>query len=212
MAGKKLKVNGLEITWLGHASFLLEAVGITAYIDPYVMPPGEPKKADAIFVTHRHYDHCNDGNIRKLSILGTTAVVAPEGCTSMNRKMAEGETLTIAGIRTTAVPAYNMDKRFHPRGLGIGYVLAFPDGTKVYHAGDTDFIPEMAGLATEKIDVALLPIGGTYTMDRGEAEQAAVAIKPKIVVPMHFNYIEGTATDPGRFKPADKSIKVVVLQ
>ncbi len=212
MAGKKLKVNGLEITWLGHASFLLEYIGIRAYIDPYVLPQGgEPKKADAVFVTHKHYDHCADENIRKVSISGTI-VVAPDGCTSANRKIAEGETMTIAGIKTTAVPAYNVDKKFHPRGLGVGYVLTFPDGTKIYHAGDTDFIPEMANLAAEKLDVALLPIGGTYTMDRTEAEQAAVAIKPKIVVPMHFNCLEGTATDPNRFRPQDKSIKVVILE
>ena len=204
----------LSIKWLGHASFQIKAGGKTVYIDPY---EGEYKeKADIILVTHSHDDHCNLSKIKK--IRGEdTVIIAPEDCASKIggnvKTLKPGKETAVGDVTVKAVEAYNHKrfrspgKPYHPKGFGVGYLL-MAEGKTIYHAGDADFIPEMRQL--ERVDVALLPSGGTYTMDNVEAAEAAIAINPKIVMPMHR-----WDTNPKQFKDkveANSEVKVVILE
>lgn len=204
VAGEKMAnnttVNGLDVAWLGHATFRI-AGSVVVYTDPFVIPDAE-EKADLILITHDHYDHCDASKVREIAkedtVIITTQACAPklEGDV---RTLSEGHSLTAKGVAVKAVPAYNPAKPYHPRGAGVGFVFTV-DGVKFYIAGDTDKIPEMDSLADENIDVALLPVGGTYTMDAGGAADAVRAIKPRIVIPMHYGAIQGTASDSGNFE------------
>ncbi len=189
-----------RIRWLGHASFLIEA-DPAIYIDPWETPPGLPP-ADLILVTHPHYDHLSAADIERLAKDTTTVAGPPEVIRQLRHhrlKLLEikaGEEKTVGGLRIRAVPAYNLTKPFHPKASGwVGFVVYLPDGS-VYHAGDTDHIPEMRGL---RPTVALLPVGGTYTMDAREAARAATEIGPDVAVPMHYGKIVGSDADARRF-------------
>jgi L-ascorbate metabolism protein UlaG (beta-lactamase superfamily) len=178
------------VKWLGHASFLIKTQEKNIYIDPYVGDYSE--KADVVLVTHGHRDHCDLG---KLSMIRTdeTVVLTSEQCAGEIpqdnvKTMSPGETEEINGIKVHAVEAHNL-KRFrspgvpyHPQGTQVGFVVE-SEGKRVYHAGDTDFLPSMKELGG--ITLALVPIGGTYTMDIDEAVEAIAAFQPEMVVPMH---------------------------
>lgn len=202
----------VSVIWLGHASFQIKAGDKTIYLDPY---EGEYKdKADLILVSHSHSDHCNVSKINSVR-KSDTVIIAPADCVSKIggevRSLKSGEKTLVGGITVEAVEAYNY-KRFrspgipyHPKGLGVGYLLTIGDKI-IYHAGDTDFIPEMKEL--KNIYLALLPTGGTYTMDNQEAAEAALAINPKFVIPMHR-----WDTDPNEFKrevETKSGIKVIL--
>jgi len=183
--------SGVKVTWLGHSSVMLEADGLVFYIDPFVLPRGA-KMADAILYTHGHSDHC----VAAPSITKGSTVLIGHGCRLPCRVIEIGGTEKIGGVIVEAVHAYNIGKPFHPRDAGAGYIVRFKSAS-VYHAGDTDNIPEMKGY---KCDIALLPIGGTYTMGAKEAADAAAAILPKITIPIHYNYLADTHADPEHFK------------
>ena len=177
------------IKWLDHASFLVKAKGKNFYIDPYAGEYTEP--ADVILVSHSHGDHCDHEKIEAIrgpETLIITSEDCAKGLSGNVEAMSPGEAREVHGVRIEAVEAYNF-KRFrspgvpyHPQGTQIGFVLE-ADGKRVYHAGDSDLIPEMEALGD--IDVALLPIMGRAVMDLDEAVEAAIAIKPKVAVPMH---------------------------
>ncbi|MCX5757844.1 MAG: MBL fold metallo-hydrolase, partial [Candidatus Hydrogenedentes bacterium] len=113
------------------------------------------------------------------------------------KAIAAGERLTVEGIGIEAVPAYNTNKEFHPKKNGwIGYIVTMND-VRIYHAGDTDHIPEMKSI---KADIALLPVSGTYVMTAEEAARAALDINPRIAIPMHYGTIVGQADDAVRFR------------
>ena len=197
-------MNVENIHWYGHDSFRIEDGGKQIYIDPWKMPDGLPR-ADLLLVTHSHHDHYSADDVNKLSTPQTT-VVGPADVAEKVRSetgaialpVAPGETVEVDGLKVTAVPAYNIGKKFHPRESGwVGFVVTLSDGTIVYHAGDTDCVPEMQGL---DVDVALLPVSGTYVMTAEEAVQAAEAIGPKVVIPMHYGSLVGTEADAETFK------------
>jgi L-ascorbate metabolism protein UlaG (beta-lactamase superfamily) len=207
----------VSIKWLGHASFQVKADGKIVYVDPYEGDYSE--KADLILVTHSHFDHCDASKINKVYKLGTV-VVAPfplhlsciEKTGGNVRKLKPGEEVTVGNIKVRAVEAYN-NKRFkspgnpfHPKGVGVGYLITV-DGKTIYHAGDTDFIPEMTQLG--HLDVALLPSGGTYTMDNADAAEAALALHPEAVVPMHC--WDTNREELKRKVEAESKIKVILL-
>lgn len=180
----------IHVKWLGHASFKMKADNKIIYLDPYY--EGEyDDKADLVLVSHSHHDHCDPSKIGKIRKDGTL-IVAPSDCAPRiggNVKSLEpGESLSVGNITVKAVEAYNYRRfrssgtPFHPKGLGVGYLIEMGDKT-IYYAGDTDSIEEMRNL--KDIYLALLPCGGTYTMDNPEAADAAVAIDPKFVIPMH---------------------------
>lgn len=193
-----LKYDNIELEWLGHATFLVRFDGKIAYFDPFVLPEN-PEKADLILITHEHFDHCDPEKVNKIKKEGAV-IVTNISCAkklSGNIKAIEiGQSTREKGANIQAVHAYNIGKQFHPKGSGMGFIVDF-GGTKIYHAGDTDIIPEMSNYAA---DVSLLPIGGTYTMDTEQAAKAALKIKTKVAVPMHFGFLEQTVGDPQKFK------------
>lgn len=180
---------GLSIIWLGHASFQIKADGKNIYLDPYMGKYND--YADIILITHPHFDHCNPSKIKRIK-QNNTVIISPKNCVSKIggniKTLKPGEKVDVDGITVKAVEAYNYKRfrspgePFHPKGLGVGYLIK-SEGKTIYHAGDTDFIPEMRQL--EKVDVALLPSGDTYTMDNKEAAEAALTLSPDIVLPMH---------------------------
>lgn len=187
-----------NITWLGHAGFKIKGEK-TIYIDPFKIEDTEP--ADIIIVTHEHFDHLSIDDIKKIQT-GKTVIVTTQDCYSKFsgnvKTISIGKTLDVDGIKIEAVPAYNINKHFHPKSNGwIGVVITV-NGKRIYHAGDTDNIPEMTNL--KNIDVALLPVSGTYVMTAEEAADAANKIIPKVAVPMHYGSIVGTKEDAERFK------------
>jgi L-ascorbate metabolism protein UlaG (beta-lactamase superfamily) len=185
----------MDLRWLGHAGFMLKGKK-TVYIDPYKSLESEP--ADIILVTHSHFDHCSPEDIGRLRTKDTV-VIAPGDCQiEGKRTLSPGQSINIGDIAITAVPAYNPTKKFHPKANNwVGYVVKM-EGTTVYHAGDTDVIPEMADLGP--IGYALLPVGGTYTMTAEEAARAVQMIKPKIAIPMHYGSVVGSSADAEKFK------------
>jgi len=209
---------GISLRLLGHASFQIKTERVVIYIDlrKYGGVIETSEKADLILVTHSHADHFSSEKIAKIR-KEDTVVIAPKKCVSKIggevKTLQPGEETKVDSVMVRAVEAYNY-KRFrpsgkpwHPKGYGVGYLITIGDKT-IYHAGDTDFIPEMGKLG--HVDVALLPTGDKYTMDNSEAAEATLAIKPKVVVPMHR-----WDTDPEGFKKkvvATSSIKVVLLE
>ena len=199
-----LEYKGVKIHWLGHASFKISN-SLVIYIDPYLILENA-EKADIILVTHEHYDHCAVENIKKLAT-EDTIIIATEDCISkladLNVKgVIPNQKLEIKGITIETIPAYNLNKPFHTKASNwVGYVITL-NGVRIYHAGDTDFIPEMKEL--KNIDIALMPVGGTYTMNAEEAAEAVKSFNPKIAVPMHFGEIIGSASDAEKFKELAK--------
>ncbi len=194
-----------NIHWLGHDSFRLDGE-VTLYIDPYKLPAGQPQ-AGVILVTHEHFDHLSPDDIGQIAGPGTV-VVGPASVTGQIQGLetvtvAAGDTVEVRGVAVQAVPAYNLDKfrepgePFHPRESGhLGYVVTL-DGVRYYHAGDTDAVPEMADV---HCDVALLPVGGTFTMTWEEAAAACDLIDAAVAVPMHYGEIVGDVRDAEAFR------------
>lgn len=185
-----------HVQWLGHASFRLTGEKVV-YIDPYQLKTTKP--ADIILITHAHADHCSAADISK--IRGpNTVIVATSDCASKLsgevKIVKAGEKITVQGVPIETVPSYNINKTNHPKEAGnVGYIITL-NGVRIYHAGDADHIPEMDTL---RVDVALLPAGGRYTMDAREAAEAANAMKPQVAIPMHWGNIVGTQADAEQF-------------
>lgn len=201
----------MKITWLGQASFKIQADGKVIYLDPFA---GEDysEAADIILVSHSHFDHCDGDKVKKIRV-DSTRMFTPADLVPRfdSEKVEAGDSFDVEGIRIWVVKAYNVNKDFHPQGFGVGYVL-FLEGKKVYFAGDTDLIPEMDEM---EVNIALLPIGGTYTMDYKEAAEAAKRVKCKIAIPMHYGYgIVGTPEDADHFRELveREDIEVKVLE
>lgn len=198
-----------KIHWLGHDGFRIDAEKII-YIDPYQINPG--KKADLILITHAHSDHCSPADISKIQKLDTIIVTEKDSAENLEghiRIVTPGDELTIGAVKIEAVPAYNTNKDFHPKANGwLGFIVEF-NGVRLYHAGDTDHIPEMNDF---KVDIALLPVSGTYVMTAGEAVDAAISIGPKLAIPMHIGAIVGSDQDAATFKKAlEGKIEVAIL-
>ncbi len=194
--------KGLTIHWLGHASFMLEYQEKIIYIDPYQIGRTRPD-ADYILITHDHYDHLSVEDIDNVRT-SETIIIAPEVCRpklqdipSQLKTFAIGAEKELPDFTLTLVPAYNTNKKFHPKESGwVGFVLQFGDVT-LYHAGDTDVIDEMKSI---NADIALLPVSGTYVMTPKEAAEAAKTVKAKIAIPMHYGTIVGDISHAEEFK------------
>jgi L-ascorbate metabolism protein UlaG (beta-lactamase superfamily) len=195
-------LDGIE--WLGHAGFRIKTSAGWLYIDPYRAPDGPA--ADVILVTHDHYDHFSRDDVVRIAG-GGTVFVAPATVTEQlkgpTHSIAPGEAVEIRGVEVLAVAAYNTNKLdseggpFHSRESGwVGYVIR-DGGRRIYHSGDTDVIPEMDDAAG--VDVALLPVSGTYVMTALEAAEAARRIDPGVAVPMHWGTTIGSREDAEAF-------------
>jgi L-ascorbate metabolism protein UlaG (beta-lactamase superfamily) len=215
-----LQYEGVQITWLGHDGFKLKKDRVV-YVDPYKLG-AKPEPADLVFVTHEHFDHLSVDDLRKV-VTPRTTVVTINACekavkalkAKAVRLVIAGDALEVDGVGVEVLPAYNTNKfrspgkPFHPKADGkVGFILRI-GGVRVYHAGDTDEIPEM--VKAKGVDVALLPVSGTYVMTAQEAIKACEAIQPKLAIPMHYGAIVGSATDAEAFRKALKC-RVEILQ
>ncbi len=196
MSVEKISSN---INWLGHDSMRIDAEnGAEIYFDPYQI--GTNPEADLIFITHDHFDHCSVEDVAKIQGEKTVIITEKDSAAKLSgdiRVVSPRDTLAINGINIEAVPSYNINKDFHPKNNNwLGFIVEI-DGVRIYHAGDSDFIPEMKEINT---DIALLPVSGTYVMTAEEAIEAALAIKPKLAIPMHYGSIVGDDSDAEKFK------------
>ncbi len=186
-----------NIRWYGHASFAItDQNGKKIYfIDPFHLPENIDEKADIIFVTHAHHDHLSEGDIDLLLKSTTMVVATPDSLATLKIEDSQkfpvepNKEYEIEGVKFETVPAYNVDREkqnFHPKSNNwVGYLLNV-NGMKIYHAGDCDFMPEMREFASKELDIAMLPMGGTYTMNVDEMIEAANVIGAKTTIPMHY--------------------------
>lgn len=179
----------MEISWLSHAAFKIKTnSGKIIYLDPFKIS-NDAEKADIIVSSHGHSDHFSRLDIKKL-MRETTILLGPK-CISGKLEKFKGEVLNlnevfeVDDIKVELVPAYTIQKSTHPKDAGGVGIIIETEGKTVYHAGDTELIPEMKELRARNINVALLPCGSKYTMDFEESTNAALEIYPEIVVPMH---------------------------
>lgn len=219
-----MKFGEIEIKWLGHAGFLIENHRVI-YIDPYMIKEGLPK-ADIIFITHGHYDHCSVEDIKKIVQEGTKIFVTADAQSKVARfdvpikieVVEPNQEIDFGDLRVSTVPSYNIDKHFHPKDEGwVGYVIKMNDCI-IYHTGDSDIIPEMQKLTGYKQQgkkfIALVSVGGRFTMSAEEALEAVKIIKPDVAVPMHWGNIVGSEEDAKEFVGGCKELGVegVILE
>lgn len=213
-----MKLLNLDFTRIAHDTFRIAGSKVL-YTDPFKVAKRD--KADIVLISHEHFDHLVVEDLQKVASGDTTIVASPlcrDGLKKVKVKaihyLDHGERQTVGGVEIEAVPAYNINKFrepgkvFHPKdNKGLGFVITM-DGTRVYFAGDTDFIPEMKSV---RCDIALLPVSGTYVMTAEEAAEAAKAINPKIAVPMHYGAIVGSDADAKKFKSLVKNCQVEII-
>ena len=198
-----------------HSSIRIKDDSRTIYVDPYKIRE-DYKDADYIFVTHGHYDHFSVEDIKKVATKSTILVV-PESMVDDAREVEilvkeivtvkPGDKKEIEGLEVEAVPAYNNIKPFHPkRAEWVGYILGM-GGKRIYIAGDTGLTKESKEV---KCDIAMVPIGGTYTMDAKKAADLINIIKPSVAIPIHYGSVVGKPSDAEHFAELVKEpVKVV---
>lgn len=208
----------LEITSLGHASFKLRINDQVIYLDPYGGEESDyDEPANIILISHKHRDHSDPDKITLIRDTNTVILTASDNVENISgnvEALDPGQKKELQEITVYGVPGYNTHRfrspgtPFHPKEIQTAFIIEALN-KRLYFAGDTDFIDEMKEL--ENIDIAFLPIGGTYTMDPKEALEVVLAIKPKIVLPMHWR-----SEDPEQFKKAveekEQNIEVNILQ
>jgi len=197
----------VKLSWLGHDGFRIQN-GKVIYIDPFKISGGP--KADIVLVSHEHFDHLSLDDLKKIVTPNTIVVAHAQSAGELSKIKAKetkiikpGDRIRLGEITIEAVPAYNLNKGpepgkvFHPKEDGkLGFVVTVND-VRIYHAADSDHIPEMKGLNP---DIALLPVSGTYVMTPQEAAEAVVSVNPKVAIPMHYNAIVGSRKDAETFK------------
>jgi len=199
-----------KIHWLGHDGFRIDTEKII-YFDPYQIETGP--QADLILISHDHFDHCSPEDVAKIQGPETIIVTEKDSAEKLTgdvRIIKPGETVNLDGIKILGVPSYNTDKDFHPRKNGWLGFLVEVSGIKIYHAGDTDYILEMKDL---NVDIALLPVSGTYVMTAEQAVKAALTIEPGLAIPMHYGTIVGDDQDAFTFKNTlEGKVDVLILE
>jgi L-ascorbate metabolism protein UlaG (beta-lactamase superfamily) len=227
-----MNLNGIKLTWLGHATFRIETPGRkTIIIDPWVMnnpkcPDSEKKvkKVDVLLCTHGHGDHIGDA-VEIIKHHQPAVVGMPELCSWLEKKgakhasgMNKGGTQTVGDVKVTMVHATHSggiqdgDEMIYG-GEACGYVVEFANSVKIYHAGDTNAFGDMAIIRDIYApEIALLPIGDHYTMSPREAAYACNLLKPKAVVPMHFGTFPVLTGTPAELKKLVSGIEVVEMK
>ena len=197
----------IRIAFVGHGTLMITYSGKVIHVDPVSMYAdyATMPKADVILVTHEHGDHLDSKAIQAVTTSRTTLITNQASAKNLDNVsvMKNGDTRSVDGINIEAVPAYNPDKQFHPKGNGNGYVITLGD-KRVFVAGDTEDVPEIKAL--KNIDVAFLPMNLPFTMTPEQVADAAKAMRPKILYPYHFG-----ETDTGaltRLMEGEKDIEV----
>ncbi len=193
-----------NLHWLGHSGFRLEGLK-TIYFDPCQVSR-DSVKADIILVTHEHDDHYSPETLKLISSKNTVIVTDRAVARKIEdtklvyrdiKALSPGDDIDVYSVKINAVASYNTNKHFHSRNSKkLGFIV-MTDGLRIYHAGDTDIIPEMKGY---ECDIALLPVSGIYVMSAEEAAQAVLTIKPKLAIPMHYGSVVGSGNDAIKFR------------
>ena len=206
---RKEAAMGLTLQWLGHASFKICHEDTILYIDPWKLKDS-PHDATLVLVSHSHHDHYSPEDIAKVSGPETKLIASPDVIAKekAGETLMPGLTIELENARLRGVAAYNPNKDFHPKTNNwVGFVIEI-GSKRLYYAGDTDLTEEMKALAN--IDVALLPVGGTYTMDAVQAAEAVSHFKPKMAIPYHWGDIVGGRSDAEKFaKAAECETKIL---
>jgi L-ascorbate metabolism protein UlaG (beta-lactamase superfamily) len=188
------KAMSVKLQWFGHASFKITEANTIIYIDPWKLKDAK-HDASVVLISHSHFDHYSAEDIKKVSglqtrIIGAGDVIKKQG---KGEVLKPGQTIDVRDVKVTGVPMYNPAKEFHPKNNNwVGFVIEI-GGKRIYYAGDTDETQEMDAL--KNIDLALLPVGGTYTMNAAEAAEATKQFKPKQAIPYHWGDIVGSQAD-----------------
>jgi len=212
----KLTVDQMveNLCWIQQSCFMMSGEGVTIYFDPQSIKAGS-KPADFILITHNHGDHNSPGEIKKIAnentiIIGSASCKYTGVCKEFITVLPGDIKSVLPNLQIKAVPAYNIVKAsLHPKAANnVGFVVTL-DGVSVYHAGDTERIPEMKDI---DCDVALLPLGQTYTMASvADAAESAKDVKAEVAIPMHYGGAEGKVADADTFKSLlDGQVKVVI--
>lgn len=207
-------IEGIQV--LCHSSIRIEK-GKIIYIDPFKLED-KYNDADVIFITHSHWDHYSLEDINKVRKENTMFVATQDVCLKLleegiNEKnifnVEPNKDYVVEGIKFETIPAYNPSKEFHPKENNwVGYIINLKD-IRYYIAGDTDITEENLKV---KCDVALVPVGGTYTMDYTETAKLVNVIKPKVAIPTHYGEIVGNKSDGKKFiELLDPTIKGIEL-
>lgn len=193
-----------NIKWLGHSTVKILGDKII-YIDPFEIKE-DYKDADIIFITHSHYDHFSEEDIKKCMKDSTKIVITEDLYDKVVNlsfkpndiiKVLPNNHYEVEKVNFNTVPAYNISKQFHPKENNwVGYIINM-NNTSYYIAGDTDITEEAKQV---ECDIAFLPVGGKYTMNYEEASQLANIIEPELVIPIHYGSIIGTKEDAMKFK------------
>ncbi len=205
-----------KIRWHGQATVSIDNGGQIIFIDPYQI--SSDKKADLILITHSHQDHLSIPDINRIAD-EETKFICPYDCEEELEDagyknimpVSPGDKINIDGTEIEAVPMYNVVKtQYHPmENAWTGFVVNI-NGTCIYHAGDTERIPEMKNI---ECDIAMLPLGQTYTMNSvEEAADAALDTGAEIAIPIHYGMYEGSLEDARKFQELlEGKIKVFIL-
>lgn len=220
-----MEIKGVKIEFLGHDGFLIGLGDKKIFVDPYSVSEKMPK-ADYILITHSHYDHCSIKDIQMLAKKGTVIITPADAQSKITKiegvhmEVVEiGDEINLGEFKIEAVPAYNIKKDFHPKSEGwLGFVLKFGE-VIIYHAGDTDKIPEMQKLSGYgkhgQEFIILLPVSGTYVMTAEEAVDVASMLNPSLAIPMHYGSgVVGNIEDAQKFEQLclERGINAKILE
>lgn len=209
----------MGIIWTGHAGFKISYENMKIYIDPYKLSKKHENASDAdiVLITHNHFDHLSMEDLKNI-VKDTTVIVSAQECLSQLKSLDMKEligmdprnSVKVKDLKIETVPAYNLNKEFHPKNdKKIGFIMEFGND-RLYHIGDSDMIPEMKGTNST---IALVPVSGTYVMTAEEASKAInELINPKIAIPMHYGTIVGNKEDARRFSKLVTVCKTEILE